>query len=175
MTAAPSWKYDLVSDDRSGPIVEIALPSIPGFEKVARDAAAVVADQMGFSPDRIEDLKTAVAEACLNAAEHGNAGDATAEVRVVMRVAESSLSVSVNDQGRGILPRERPGPGFPDRQRGWGMFFIDRLMDRVIIARLPEGGNQVTMEIRLAPTSAQPSSWPSSSADGADDGSPEES
>jgi len=26
---------------------------------------------MGFSEDRIEDLKTAVAEACINAMEHG--------------------------------------------------------------------------------------------------------
>ena len=27
---------------------------------------------LGFFPERIEDLKTAVAEACLNAMEHGN-------------------------------------------------------------------------------------------------------
>ena len=43
--------------------VEIFLPSTLGYEKVARSAAEAVAEEMGFSEDRIDDLKTAVAEA----------------------------------------------------------------------------------------------------------------
>lgn len=43
-----------------------------GVEKVAMSTAASVAGIMGFSADRVEDLKTAVAEACINAIEHGN-------------------------------------------------------------------------------------------------------
>ena len=50
--------------------VEVRLPSELGFEKVAMCTAAGMAQMMGFSPDRIEDLKTAVAEACINAIEH---------------------------------------------------------------------------------------------------------
>jgi serine/threonine-protein kinase RsbW len=45
--------------------VEIFLPSTLGYEKVARSAAEAVASEMGFSEDRIEDLKTAIAEACM--------------------------------------------------------------------------------------------------------------
>jgi serine/threonine-protein kinase RsbW len=51
--------------------IELHIPSVIGFEKVAMECAASVAKKMGFTEDRIEDLKTAVAEACLNAIEHG--------------------------------------------------------------------------------------------------------
>ena len=47
--------------------VEVRLPSRMGYEKVAMSTAASVAKLMGFREDRIEDLKTAVAEACINA------------------------------------------------------------------------------------------------------------
>ncbi|RPJ01442.1 MAG: ATP-binding protein, partial [Chloroflexi bacterium] len=45
-------------------LVELHLPSVLGYEKVARSAAEAIALRMEFSSDRIEDLKTAVAEAC---------------------------------------------------------------------------------------------------------------
>jgi serine/threonine-protein kinase RsbW len=45
--------------------IELHVPSIMGFEKVAMGCAALVAKEMGLTEDRIEDLKTAVAEACL--------------------------------------------------------------------------------------------------------------
>ena len=54
------------------PTVEVRLPSRMGYEKVAMSTASAVAKLMGFREDRIEDLKTAVAEACINAIEHGN-------------------------------------------------------------------------------------------------------
>ena len=49
-----------------------AAASRMGYEKVAMSTARPVAKLMGFPEDRIEDLKTAVAEACINAIEHGN-------------------------------------------------------------------------------------------------------
>ena len=52
--------------------VEVRLPSRLGFEKVAMSTASAVAKLMGFREERIDDLKTAVAEACINAIEHGN-------------------------------------------------------------------------------------------------------
>ena len=56
----------------NGKPVELRVPSRMGYEKVAMGTAASVAKLMGFPDDRIEDLKTAIAEACLNAIEHGN-------------------------------------------------------------------------------------------------------
>ena len=38
--------------------VEVKLPSLLGFEKVAMGTAASAAKLMGFTDDRVEDLKT---------------------------------------------------------------------------------------------------------------------
>ena len=53
-------------------IIEVHIPSILGYEKVAMESAAAAAKIMGFHQSRIEDLKTAISEACSNAMEHGN-------------------------------------------------------------------------------------------------------
>jgi serine/threonine-protein kinase RsbW len=133
--------------------VEIFIPSSLGFEKVARNAAATVAEEMGFSPDRIEDLKTAVSEACMNAIEHGNQEQKTASVTVLLTVIDKHrLEVHVADEGLKPMPDKFPEPGrYGEDNRGWGMFFINELMDEVEITRLPKGGNQIKMVIYLTP------------------------
>ena len=53
-------------------VTELRLPTRLGFEKVAMNTAASAAQLMGFSEESVDDLKTAVAEACINSIEHGN-------------------------------------------------------------------------------------------------------
>ncbi|WP_433984567.1 ATP-binding protein [Tunturiibacter empetritectus] len=81
--------------------IELRLPSRLGFEKVAMSTASSVAKLMGFAPDRVEDLKTAVAEACINAMEHGNKLDESLIVDVILSMNEGSLEVKVLDTGTG--------------------------------------------------------------------------
>ena len=55
--------------------VELSLPNVVGYERIAMGCSETFAKNLGFAPERIEDLKTAVAEACLNAMRiHGNYG-----------------------------------------------------------------------------------------------------
>ncbi len=131
------------------PTVELALPSRLGFEKVARSAAAAFAEQVGVSLERIEDLKTAVSEACMNAAVHGNRGEMETMVQVTMRAHDRLLEVIVCDDGISAIPESLPEPGLSDGHGGWGLFFIDQLMDSVSLQRMPDGGNQVSMTLNL--------------------------
>ena len=62
---------------------------------------------MGFREDRIEDLKTAVAEACINAIEHGNRLNEKLSVGVVLSAGADSLEVKVIDDGKGM--KNQPG------------------------------------------------------------------
>ncbi len=55
------------------------------------ETAASMAKRMGFTEDRIEDLKTAVAEACINAIEHGNEMDSSTKVAITLTAEESKL------------------------------------------------------------------------------------
>jgi serine/threonine-protein kinase RsbW len=133
--------------------IELHIPSVMGFEKVAMDCAATTAKNMGFTEDRVEDLKTAVAEACLNAIEHGNQLDRSTRVGITLTVEESKLQVSVKDEGKGI--GEIPTPSIEnkiegkDKPRGWGIFLIKQLVNEVAFEPNPEGGNVVRMIIYL--------------------------
>ena len=114
--------------------VEVRLPTRLGYEKVAMSTAASVAKLMGFPEDRVEDLKTAVAEACINAIEHGNRLNEKLSVGVVLQAGADALEVKVLDDGTGI--RKQPAKPDIDRKmhgeedpRGMGMFLIQALVD----------------------------------------------
>jgi serine/threonine-protein kinase RsbW len=133
--------------------IELHIPSVMGYEKIAMECAASMAKKMGFTDDRIEDLKTAVGEACLNAIEHGNKMDTSTKVGITLKIEESRLEVSVKDEGKGI--DEVPTPSIKskvegkDQPRGWGIFLIKSLVNEVSFEPRPEGGNVTKMIIYL--------------------------
>lgn len=139
---------------KNGSSVEVRLPSELGFEKVALSTAASMATLMGFSQDRVEDLKTAVAEACINAIEHGNQLDDSLSVGVVLSTTEDQLEVKVIDDGVGI--DEKPADPNMDLKmlgeedpRGMGMFLIQALVDEAEWHKGPPGKSFVRLVIRL--------------------------
>lgn len=139
-------------------VVEIYIPSELGYEKIPMAAAATVAQRMGFSQDRIEDLKTAISEAVTNAIEHGNQSNASVKVMVELMVQDKSLTLNVVDQGKKPIPAEmvdvgeafESRPGYP---RGMGIFLIRRLVDEMVVSAKP-GRNEVRMVIHLEPKSS---------------------
>jgi serine/threonine-protein kinase RsbW len=138
-----------------GKPVELRVPSRMGYEKVAMGTAASVAKLMGFPDDRIEDLKTAIAEACINAIEHGNQLNENLSVGVTLSAHDDALEVKVLDDGNGIskLPAkpdiDRKVHGEED-PRGMGMFLIQALVDEAEWVKDSKGqGSYVRLVIRL--------------------------
>jgi anti-sigma regulatory factor (Ser/Thr protein kinase) len=75
--------------------IEISLPNQVGYERIAMACSESFAKMLGLSPERIEDLKTIVAEAAINAVQHGNKERPDARVFVsmtFMTLKESSTS-----------------------------------------------------------------------------------
>jgi serine/threonine-protein kinase RsbW len=138
-----------------GPAVEISIPNRMGYEKIAMACAASYAKILGLRDDRIEDLKTAVAEACINAIEHGNSGRGNAEVVVLMTAGDDRLVVWVADEGKGLsaIP---PDPSIEkklDNQeppRGFGLFLMRNLADEVSFDRIKDTGHAVRMTFKRA-------------------------
>jgi serine/threonine-protein kinase RsbW len=133
--------------------VDLRIPSEYGYEKVAMDAASAVARRMGFSEARVEDLRTALAEACLNAMEHGNIFAKDTQVCVILTVADNHLEVDVIDEGRGETMPHVTEPLSLDHQPGlahgsMGIFLITQLMDEVEFSREAKG-SMVKMGIYL--------------------------
>ena len=116
--------------------------------------AASVAKLMGFPEDRIEDLKTALAEACINAMEHGNKLNDNLCVGVILSVSDEALEVKVMDNGSGItktpskpdIDRKMHGEEDP---RGMGMFLIQGLVDEAEWHKGPPGKSFVRLVIKL--------------------------
>ena len=135
--------------------VEVRLPSRLGYEKVAMSTAAAVAKLVGLRPDRIEDLKTAVAEACINAIEHGNRLNEKLSVGVILSASDDVLEVKVIDDGKGM--KTHPAKPDIDRKlhgeedpRGMGMFLIQALVDEAEwVAGIDGKSSYVRLVIRL--------------------------
>jgi len=137
--------------------IEVSLPNKLGYERVAMACSATFAKIVGFLPERIEDLKTAVSEACLNAMEHGNLNRSDRSVLVRMNYSDHVFIVSVMDQGEGM----KETPEIPDDldidkkiealeiPRGIGMFLIKQLVDQVEFNQLTNEGHMVRMLLRL--------------------------
>jgi serine/threonine-protein kinase RsbW len=118
--------------------IEISLPNKLGYERIAMACSATFAQIVGFSSERVEDLKTAVSEACINAMD---------------RV----FSVSVMDQGKGTWNSDEccEEPDIDKKimnlqtPRGLGIFLIKHLVDEVEFNQKTDEGNIVRMIFRM--------------------------
>lgn len=134
--------------------IDLSIPSVLGYEKVAMDAAAAAAKIMGFHKNKIEDLKTAVSEACINAIEHGNRMKQDTTVLITLKVDKKTLEINVKDEGKGMAKKmkipeiEKQISGNED-PRGWGMFLIKNLVDEVEFKNLPNAGAVTRMVIHV--------------------------
>jgi serine/threonine-protein kinase RsbW len=135
-------------------IQDIHIPNILGSEKIAMEQVASLAKEIGFNDSRIEDLKTAVSEACTNAIEHGNKTNASTRVAISLSIDKKRLKVSVEDSGNGIKKHfkepdiEKKIEG-TEPSRGWGVFLIKKLVDDLQFEPKADGGNVTTMVIHL--------------------------
>jgi serine/threonine-protein kinase RsbW len=134
--------------------IEISLPSKVGYERIAIASSAALARIGGFPDARIEDLKSAVAEACINAMQHGNQWRLEARVVVNMKLSADSVVISVTDQGNGVT-KVPEYPGITKiieknaSPRGLGVFIIKQLVDVVEYNQTVDGGHTMTMGIKL--------------------------
>ena len=137
--------------------IEVSLPNKLGYERIAMACSASFAKIVGFVPERVEDLKTAVSEACLNAMEHGNLNHPEKRVIVTMDYKDHIFRVSVMDQGEGMeeTPEIPEGPDIEKKieametPRGLGMFLIKQLVDQVEYNKITNEGHMVRMVLKL--------------------------
>jgi serine phosphatase RsbU (regulator of sigma subunit)/anti-sigma regulatory factor (Ser/Thr protein kinase) len=137
-------------------LLEFELPGTPGMERGAMERVAQAVAGLGIEPARLERLKTAVSEAVMNAIEYGSGGAADAPVRIEVGRNDHELHVRITDPALG-----GPIPGDdaeqPDldaklaglqKPRGWGLFLIRKMVDRVEIDP-GEGSQTVVLTLNL--------------------------
>jgi anti-sigma regulatory factor (Ser/Thr protein kinase) len=121
-------------------LAKLSVSSEPGNERLAMERVATVVKELGLSEQRLERLKTAVAEATMNAIEHGNRRLPEVPVAIEVLSSGADLSVRINDQGRSLVPD--PDKEVPNLEaklaglqmpRGWGLFLIRNMVDEMHI------------------------------------------
>jgi anti-sigma regulatory factor (Ser/Thr protein kinase) len=86
---------------------------------------------------RLERLKTAVAEATMNAMEHGNQYQPDVPVQIRVDESPAALRVCIVDQGGGQFLGDAEAPDLDAKlsglqsPRGWGLFLIQAMVDEI--------------------------------------------
>ncbi len=113
-----------------------SLPSEPGHEQEAMRRVVETIQPLNLSARQIDRLMTAVAEATMNAIEHGNQNRPELPVNIEVSATAENLIVQITD--RGSVPV--PAPVAPDLDaklagqqspRGWGLFLIEKMVDEM--------------------------------------------
>ena len=105
-------------------------------------------ERLGLDDDLRHWVDLATREAVANAIKHGNEGNSDKKVEVDVSVAGGEVVVTVADQGRGFDPAHVEDPLAPEnllRPTGRGLFYMQKLMDRVDYGRRAGGGTVVTL------------------------------
>jgi anti-sigma regulatory factor (Ser/Thr protein kinase) len=116
-------------------LAELSIPSEPGNERRATEEVARAVSGLELPERTLERLKTAVAEATMNAMEHGNRYRAEVPVLIEVSVSETDLSVKITDEGSGPPVFGSQTPDIEAKLegmqtlRGWGLFLIRNLVD----------------------------------------------
>jgi serine phosphatase RsbU (regulator of sigma subunit)/anti-sigma regulatory factor (Ser/Thr protein kinase) len=133
-------------------LAEFELASAPGNERQVMELVGRAIADLDIDPARIERLKTAVAEATMNAMEHGNEYRADRPVAIRVLLSADRVRVQVRDHGEA---RDLAEPEAPDLEaklegrqtpRGWGLFLIQNMVDEARVTSEPDGR---TVELAL--------------------------
>jgi serine/threonine-protein kinase RsbW len=114
---------------------ELSVPSEPGNERMAMEKVAEAIRDLDIRGENLERLKTAVAEATMNAMEHGNHYRAELPVLIEVSASDTQLSVKITDEGSGPPAFHAETPDLEAKlegmqsPRGWGLFLIKNMVD----------------------------------------------
>jgi anti-sigma regulatory factor (Ser/Thr protein kinase) len=136
-------------------LAEFSVPSEPGNERLVMETVAEAVGGLDIRGENLERLKTAVAEATMNAMEHGNKYRPEVPVEVRVEVMERDLMVRITDKGSGPPPSR--GGDVPDLEaklegmqtpRGWGLFLIKSMVDEMSITG-DDGHHTIELVVHL--------------------------
>lgn len=145
-TAGPS----IPEQEERQTLAEFRLPSLPGNERRAMERVEVILQSLRLPEAQLNRVKTAVAEASMNAMEHGNRFQPDLYVNIKVQVAPRFLAIQVSDESDEANLPEYIVPDLDAKlaglqsPRGWGLFLIKSMVDEL---RVLEGTPYRTVEL----------------------------
>lgn len=123
-------------------LAKFEIESKPDNERAAMERVAQVVADLPLTKQQLDRLKTAVAEATMNAMEHGNNYDPHKPVHIEVATKEKILCICITDQGvtnavkedalkEAELPNLEAKLAGQQSPRGWGLFLIQNMVDEM--------------------------------------------
>ena len=120
---------------------EMVIPVGDETELIAAHAFEEIARRYDFPARAVNQMKTALVEACINAAEHGLSPDR--KIYQKFAVNERKVVITVSNRGLRLTDRAAAGEAVQSElgegRRGWGLNLIRTLMDDVRIEPVDDG------------------------------------
>jgi anti-sigma regulatory factor (Ser/Thr protein kinase) len=128
---------------------------LKNLERIAEFVTGA-AEHFGLGPQQSFEVQMATDEACTNIIEHAYGPDQPGEISICCETAGDDFVVTLRDRGRTFDPTKVPDPdltcSLEDRKiGGLGLFFMRKLMDRVVFHSDPRTGNELKMFKRRVP------------------------
>jgi serine/threonine-protein kinase RsbW len=131
--------------NQDSPTISLRLDSSPETLTLVRGMLGGVAELLQLDPELLDDLKTAVSEACNNVVMHAYEG-ASGPLWVCLYVDSEAIEVTVRDRGRGI-PVLTPSD---DRLQGVGIPIMRALAQQTAFRPAEDGGTEVWLQFASA-------------------------
>lgn len=135
---------------RSTNTVELIIPIEDEAELIAARTVEQIARAADFDKESINQIKTALIEACINAAEHSDSPDRKIYHRFA--IEDDRLVITVSNKGKSFAGNATavfPSPSAPSRGRG--LKIIRRLMDDVKFEPTEDGTTLVMTKLLKRP------------------------
>jgi serine/threonine-protein kinase RsbW len=116
---------------------EIVVPMGDDTEMLAAQTIEEIARRHNFAPKAINQIKTALVEACINATEHSLSPDQ--KIYQKFTVEDDKIIITISNRGLRLADKNAkeitPGEG----RRGWGLKLMESLMDEVKFEQTDDG------------------------------------
>ena len=147
-----------MSGEIDSPRVRLELTSRPESARLVRGMSSAAGEALGFDPELLSDVNTAVSEACNNVIQHAYS-DQPGPFSVDFAVTAAGLEVQVRDYGRGIRQAAPDHDGLKV-----GLALMSAVADRAEFIRAPDGGTEARLCFRALASTRSASEPPSSCA-----------
>jgi len=124
----------------------LEIESNPNNLIIVEEFVNYFAVEIGLDEEKINGLLLAVTEATTNAIIHGNKNNSLKLVRIYVDVENSTLTIRIQDEGKGFDPSLVPDPTNPEnllKDSGRGLYLMRVYMDEMNINVTPQGTETV--------------------------------
>ena len=116
---------------------EMVVPMGDDTELIAAHAVEEIARRHSFNPKAINQIKTAMVEACINAIEHSHSPDR--KIYQKFTVENDKIVITISNRGLRLSDRKAEEINPDEGRRGWGLKLIKTLMDEVKFEQVDDG------------------------------------